>query len=138
MYEYADLCSKRRHKGNCEFIAEISACHSRRPCLLANVPAPVKNLFDRLLGTAIEETNTFPKPRLRGKQYILLTSCNTPAPFSWILGQSRGAVRNMDEFFKTAGMKRIGKVVYTNAKNKKELPKQTVKKIERCLKGNHP
>ncbi len=104
------------------------------PVYWANVPAPVKNLFDRLLGTAMEETDTFPKPRLRGKQYMILTSCNTPAPFSWIFGQSRGAIRSMDEFFKTAGMKSAGKVVCTNAKNKKELPKRTMKKIERCLK----
>ena len=40
----------------------------------------------------------------------------------------------MDEFFKTAGMKSVGKVVCANAKNKKELPKRTMKKIERCLK----
>ena len=104
------------------------------PVYWANVPAPVKNLFDRLVGTAMEETDTFPKPRLRGKQYMILTSCNTPAPFSWIFGQSRGAIRNMDEFFKTAGMKPAGKVVCANAKNKKELPKRTMKKIERCLK----
>ncbi len=98
------------------------------PVYWANVPASVKNLFDRLLGTAMEETNTFPKPRLRGKQYMILTSCNTPAPFSWIFGQSRGAIRSMDEFFKTAGMKSAGKVVCANAKNKKELPKRTMKK----------
>ncbi len=104
------------------------------PVYWANVPAPVKNLFDRLLGTAMEETNTFPKPRLQGKRYLLLTSCNTPAPFSWIFGQSRGAIRNMDEIFKTAGMKPIGKVVCANAKNRTELPKQVAKKIERCLK----
>jgi len=104
------------------------------PVYWANVPAPVKNLFDRLLGTAMEETNTFPKPRLRGKRYMILTSCNTPAPFSWIFGQSRGAIRNMDEFFRTAGMKPIGKIVCANAKSRRELPKQTVKKIERCLK----
>ncbi len=104
------------------------------PVYWSNVPAPVKNLFDRLLGTAIEAANTFFKPRLRGKQYIILTSCNTPAPFSWILGQSRGAIRSIDKFFKTAGMKPIGKVVCANAKNKKELPRQTIKKIERCLK----
>lgn len=104
------------------------------PVYWANIPAPVKNLFDRLLGTAMEETDTFPKPRLRKKQYMLLTSCNTPAPFSWIFGQSRGAIRNMDEFFKTAGMKPIGKVVCANAKNKKELPKRITKKIARCLK----
>lgn len=104
------------------------------PVYWANVPAPVKNLFDRLLGTAMEETDTFPKPRLRGKRYMILTSCNTPAPFSWIFGQSRGAIRNIDEFFKTAGMKPAGKVVYANAKNKRELPKGIMKKIERCLK----
>ncbi len=104
------------------------------PVYWANVPAPVKNLFDRLLGTAMEETATFPKPRLRGKKYMILTSCNTPAPFSWIFGQSRGAIRNMDEFFKVAGMKPIGKIVCSNAANKKELPKSLVRKIERCLK----
>ena len=104
------------------------------PVYWANVPAPVKNLFDRLLGTAMEETDTFPKPRLRGKQYMILTSCNTPAPFSWIFRQSRGAIRSMDEFFKIAGMKRLGKVVCANAKNKKGLSKRITKKIERCLK----
>lgn len=104
------------------------------PVYWANVPAPVKNLFDRLLGTAMEETSTFPKPRLQGKKYMILTSCNTPFPFSWIFGQNRGAIRNMDEFFKTAGMKPIGKVVYAGADSKKGLPKQVVRMIERCLK----
>ena len=104
------------------------------PVYWANVPAPVKNLFDRLLGTAMEETSTFPKPRLKGKKYMVLTSCNTPFPFSWIFGQSRGAIRNMDEFFRTAGMKPIGKVVYAGAAYKKDLPKQIARKIERCLK----
>ncbi len=104
------------------------------PVYWANVPAPVKNLFDRLLGTAIEETNTFPKPRLQDKTYMLFTSCNTPSPFSWIFGQSRGAIRSMDEFFKTAGMKPIGKIVCAGTANKKEVPKQIIKKIERCMK----
>ena len=104
------------------------------PVYWANVPAAVKNLFDRLLGTALEETNGFPKPRLRGKKYMILTSCNTPAPFSWIFGQSRGAIRNMEEFFKLAGMRPKDRIVCANAKHREELPKRTVKKIERCLK----
>lgn len=103
------------------------------PVYWANVPAPVKNLFDRLIGTAMEETNTFPKPRLKGKKYMILTSCNTPSPFSWIFGQSRGAIRNIDQFFKTAGMKSMGKIVCTNAVNRKELPKPLIQKIERLL-----
>ncbi len=81
----------------------------------------------------MEETSTFPKPRLQGGRYMLLTSCNTPSPFSWIFGQSRGAVRNMDEFFKTAGMKPAGKIVCAGAANKKDLPKKIIKKIEACL-----
>lgn len=122
-------------------IQEIAVCLQKcqtvllaAPVYWANVPAPVKNLFDRLLGTAMEETNTFPKPRLTGKKYMLLTSCNTPFPFSWIFGQSRGAIRSVDEFFKTAGMKSIGKIVCAGKAAKKELPKQTIKKIERCMK----
>ena len=74
------------------------------PTYWANVPAIVKNLFDRLLGVAMEETKTFPKARLSNKQrYILLTACNTPAPFSSLFGQSTGSIRCMKEFFKTAG-----------------------------------
>ena len=104
------------------------------PVYWANVPAPVKNLFDRLLGSVIEDTDSFPKPRMRGKQYMILTACNTPAPFSWLFGQSSGAIRSMDEFFRAAGMRPVGKVVCTNTKRTKKLPVQTVKKIERCLR----
>lgn len=104
------------------------------PVYWANVPAQVKNLFDRLLGTAMEETATFPKPRLQGRKYMILTSCHTPAPFSWIFGQSRGAIRSMDEFFKTAGMKPIAKIVCSNSGKKDALPKSILRKIERCWK----
>lgn len=120
-----------------EIVAALRECDTvilAAPVYWANVPAPVKNLFDRLLGTAMEETAAFPKPRLKGRKYMLLTSCNTPFPFSWIFGQSRGAIRCMDEFFKTAGMKSIGKIVFSNAANKKELPVHLMRKIERCLK----
>lgn len=120
-----------------EIISLIKECHVvilAAPVYWANVPAPVKNLFDRLLGVAMEESSTFPKPRLSGKKYILLTACNTPSPFSWIFGQSRGAIHNMDEFFKTAGMKCIGKFVCTNTSKRKGLPKSLIRKMERCYK----
>lgn len=75
------------------------------PVYWASVPGAVKNMFDRLLGTAMEETAAFPRPRLSHSQsYVLLTACNTPAPFAWMFGQSRGALRNMSEFFRTSGM----------------------------------
>ncbi len=105
------------------------------PVYWANVPAVVKNLFDRLLGVAMEETKTFPKPRLSDKQkYILFTACNTQAPFSYIFGQSSGAIRSMREFFKTSGMKYGGKCVWTG-QDKKELPNRIMRKIEKLFNG---
>lgn len=102
------------------------------PVYWANVPACVKNLFDRLLGVAMEETNTFPKAKLRGKRYMILSACSTPFPFDRIFGQSRGAFRAMEEFFKTAGMKPLGKFVCTNARRRKEVPERLLLKIERA------
>lgn len=101
------------------------------PTYWANVPAAVKNMFDRLVGAAMEETPTFPRPRLSSKQeYILLTACNTPYPFSWLCGQSKGALRAMKEFFKTSGMKRLGAAVFSNAHGSPRLPRSIVRKIE--------
>ncbi|WP_040197377.1 flavodoxin family protein [Candidatus Soleaferrea massiliensis] len=103
------------------------------PTYWANVPAVVKNMFDRLLGVAMEETKTFPKPRLSPKQrYILLTACNTPFPFSSLCGQSSGAVHAMREFFKTAGMKCSGKFVFSGAAGRSELPGSLKRKLEKC------
>lgn len=95
------------------------------PVYWGNVPAPVKNLFDRLLGTAMLPTATFPKPRLQGKKYLLLTACHTPAPWHWFFNQSRGAFHCMEEFCKTAGMKPLGKVVCPNT-DKIHTPTPTV------------
>jgi len=101
------------------------------PVYWANVPAPVKNLFDRLLGTAMEKTPTFPKPRLSGKKYLLLTACHTPAPWCWVFNQSRGAFHNMEEFFRTAGMKPLGKVVCANTDKIHTPPPAALRKIEK-------
>ncbi|MCB6608445.1 flavodoxin family protein [[Clostridium] symbiosum] len=102
------------------------------PVYWANVPAAVKNMFDRLLGVAMEETGTFPKPRLSERQkYVLLTACNTPFPFSGLCGQSSGALRTMREFFKTSGMKCGGKFVCTNTSVRKEPSDRILRKIEK-------
>ncbi|WP_310602274.1 flavodoxin family protein [Anaerosporobacter sp.] len=104
------------------------------PTYWANVPAAVKNMFDRLLGVALKETDTFPKARLSKKQtYILLTACNTPFPFSTLFRQSSGAIHSMNEFFKTAGMKSSGKFTWTNTKKRTELPEHLKRKLKKCL-----
>ncbi len=101
------------------------------PAYWANVPAAVKNMFDRLLGTAMGERGMRPQPRLSGSQrYLLLTSCNTPFPFSRLFGQSCGALRAMEEFFHYAGMSRMGRVAFSGAGGKNELPVSVKRKIE--------
>ncbi|MDO5602936.1 MAG: flavodoxin family protein [Oscillospiraceae bacterium] len=120
-----------------EIAALIKTCDRvvlSAPTYWANVPAVVKNLFDRLLGTAMEETAAFPRPRLsKNQDYLLLTACNTPFPFSQLCGQSSGALRAMNEFFKTSGMKRLGSVTFSNTKGRAELPHGITRKIEKLL-----
>ncbi len=104
------------------------------PVYWANVPAIVKNLFDRMSGTSMEETDTFPKPRLSGKRYILLTSCNTPMPFAALCGQTTGLIRAAKEYFKTSGFSCIGTVVCDNTSKRKEVPDAKVKKIIKLIR----
>lgn len=118
----------------CSLLQECDMVILAAPTYWANVPAPVKNLFDRALGIAMDDTAGFPKPRLQGKSYMMLTACNTPFPFSWIARQSSGALHNMNEFFKTAGMKCIGKFTCANVINRSELPRSLINKIERSFK----
>lgn len=117
-----------------EWIKESNRIILAAPVYWANVPAVVKNLFDRLLGVAMEETATFPKPRLSGKEYVLLTACNTPMPFAYIFGQSAGAVRAMKEFFRTAGMKCKGIAVCGNTSENREISGKLRHKIERFFR----
>ena len=63
-------------------------------------PAPVKNLFDRLLGVAMEENGRLPKPRLsKDQRYLPSDRLQHPFSFSRLFGQSAGALRAMNEFF---------------------------------------
>lgn len=113
-----------------KWIKESNRIILAAPVYWANVPAVVKNLFDRLLGVAMEETATFPKPRLSGKEYVLLTACNTPMPFAYIFGQSAGAVRAMKEFFRAGGMKCKGIAVCGNTSKNREVSGKLRHKIE--------
>lgn len=115
------------------YIKEAEVIILAAPVYWGNVPAIVKNLFDRLLGTSMMETKSFPKPRLSGKRYIFFTACNTPMPFAKWCGQSSGIRRVVREYFKTSGVKCIGTVVCDNTGVKKELAPGAVKRIDKIL-----
>lgn len=103
------------------------------PTYWANVPGIVKNLFDRLTGAAMEETEGFPKPRLSGKRYVLFTACNTVSPFSHLAGQIPGLNRSVREFFKTSGVRCLGKVTVCNTGKVKNVPEKRLKKIDKLV-----
>ncbi|MBR5349088.1 MAG: flavodoxin family protein [Lachnospiraceae bacterium] len=103
------------------------------PVYWANVPAVVKNLFDRMSGTSMEETNTFPKPRLSGKRYMLFTACNTPMPFAKWFGQTTGLKKAVKEYFKTSGVKHMGTVVCANTSKRKEVSTKAYGKIRKLV-----
>jgi len=106
------------------------------PTYFANVPAIVKNLFDRLTGAIMDDNNSsIPKPKLSKEQkYLLMTTCNTPFPLNRLGGQSVGTLKAMDEFFRTSGMRKMGTVTFAGTRNKTEIPVAVQNKIRRYLK----
>lgn len=105
------------------------------PTYFANVSAPVKNMFDRLVGAIMDDNNSsIPKPKLSSNQeFILMTTCNTPFPLDKLGGQSIGCLKSMHEFFHTSGMKCRGKITFAGTRGKNHVPEQIVKKIERLI-----
>lgn len=116
-----------------KLIKETDVIILAAPVYWANVPAIVKNLFDRLMGASMEETKTFPKPRLAGKRYIFLTACNTAMPFAKWCGQSTGILRAVREYFKNSGVKCIGTVICDNTGKDKDVLTGKYKKIDRIM-----
>lgn len=96
------------------------------PTYFANVPGPVKNMFDRLSGAVMDEgPGGLPHGKLSRRQtYFLITACTTPAPFDRLFGQSTGALRAMREFFRTAGMASKGSAVFAGSKGRHISPER--------------
>lgn len=117
-----------------ELIKDTDVIILATPVYWGNMPAIVKNLFDRLTGAAMEHTLRFPKPRLSGKRYILLTACNTRSPFDRLAGQSSGIRRTVNEFFKTSGVKKIGVVVSPDTLRQKIVTPRQLDKVRKLVK----
>jgi len=101
------------------------------PTYFANVPGPVKNMFDRLSGAILDEKA---RPRFnKYKRYIILTACGTPAPWDRLTGQSTGALRAMKKFFRMGNMSCQGKVIYSGVSEQVDLPGHIKQKIRRLL-----
>ncbi|MBZ9625579.1 flavodoxin family protein [Clostridium sp. FP2] len=107
------------------------------PTYWANVPAIVKNMFDRMTGYVIKtEKGKSPKSLLyKKKEYVIITACSTPFPINIIGGQSKGALRAMNEFFKLSGMIKIDTIVFPNTMGNKTIPIGIMNKAEKVGKS---
>lgn len=142
---YCKGCMRCKQTGSCHIQDDIKPIEAllktcdivvmAAPTYFANIPAPAKNLFDRLVAVIMNDNESMiPKPLLSKKQsYLLLTSCTTPFPFDRLAGQSTGALHAMKEFFKTSGMRHLGNVTFAGTKGKSEVPISILNKIERKI-----
>ena len=105
------------------------------PTYFANITAPLKNMFDRLVATVMDDNaSTIPKKKLsKNQEYILMTTCNTPSPFDKIAKQSTGCLRAMNEVMHISGMTHRGNVVFAGTRNKTEIPSKVLNKIKRLI-----
>ncbi|MCL2108771.1 MAG: flavodoxin family protein [Oscillospiraceae bacterium] len=126
-----DIKEIERLLKECDLVA--IAC----PTYFANISAPLKNMFDRLVGVVFDDNDSFiPKPKLSKKQkYFILVTCSTPFPFDRIAGQSTGVVRAIREFFHVSGMRKAGAVIFAGTRNKSEIPRKIIGKINSIIEG---
>lgn len=89
------------------------------PTHWGNMSAKLKLLFDRNVPAIMgEKPNGLPKPLHKRKSAIIVTACSTPWPFNFILPQSRGSIRAVNEVLHQGGYRVVGKIVQPGTRKK--------------------
>lgn len=79
------------------------------PCYWGNMTGQLKILFDRMAYGMLDDSNRgFPKPLMKGKKAVIVSTCTTPWPFNLLFKQSAGAVRAIKEVIGWSGFKIVG------------------------------
>jgi NAD(P)H-dependent FMN reductase len=136
-------CMRCRTAGFCVFAGDdadlvggkMSSCDVlvvASPTWWANMPGPLKTLFDRNVFRFMGESKAgMPVPLMGGKRGVILTACSTPFPFNWLFGQSRGLVRAVREIFRYGGIRNAGLVVCPGTKGRDEVPDAVLRRVRR-------
>jgi multimeric flavodoxin WrbA len=89
------------------------------PTYWGNIPGTLKIFFDRCVTTfEYAEAKAVlkpPKPLLKGKKCIIITSSGSPFPYNQLLSQSRGAIKALKSILKAGGIKIIKIINVANA-----------------------
>jgi multimeric flavodoxin WrbA len=87
------------------------------PVHWGNMSAMLKLLLDRNVPVFMgESARGIPIPKQKGKRAVIVSACTTPWPFNFILPESRGAVRAVNEVLHTAGIKTVAKIIKPGAR----------------------
>ena len=108
------------------------------PCYWGNMPGTMKVLFDRWVYGLMtgffkpQEPARIPKPLMKGKRCILVSTCSMPFPLNIWLNHSRGTIRSMREVCNNAGIKVVATVERGGTI---QHPTLTKKDVQRCRKA---
>ena len=136
-------CMACRSKGNCvlgeddsqhvlKMMQDADAIIMGAPCYWGNIPGQMKLLFDRIVYGMMRDTPRFPKPLMKGKKCILLSTCTTPWPWNIWFKQSRGAIRAMREICRDSGFKIVATIERGGTA---KHPQLSEKDKQKCLKA---
>ena len=88
-------------------LQEADAVIIGAPCYWGNIPGQLKLLFDRMVYGMMKDTPRFPKPLMKGKKAVFLSTCTTPWPWNIWFNQSHGAIRALREICRYSGIKTV-------------------------------
>lgn len=88
-------------------LQEADAVVIGAPCYWGNIPGQLKLLFDRMVYGMMQDTPRFPKPLMKGKKAVFISTCTTPWPWNVWFNQSHGAIRALREICRYSGIKTV-------------------------------
>jgi len=101
------------------------------PTYWGNMSAPLKALFDRMV-TTLEYINTdrmaLPRPLLRGKRAVIVTTSSAPWPLNLLPSHARGAIRSVSVILKAAGMRIVRTMMLGNTRTMASIPPRVLRR----------
>ena len=103
------------------------------PCYWGNIPGQLKLLFDRIVYGMMQDTPRFPKPLMKGKKAVFLSTCTTPYPWNLWFNQSHGAIRALREICRYSGIKTVKTIERGGTHMHSQLTEKDKKKCRKAV-----
>lgn len=136
-------CMKCRSTGFCilpkddahvfgEKLADADCILVGSPVYFRSMSSRLKQLFERNVPKIMmSRAGKSPAPMMKGKEIIIVVSCDTPSPFHWITPEARGAVRSIKDVFYFSGAKIRSSFAIPGKTSEMHILNRNRKRIER-------